>query len=443
MEQSNKTFSLEPTPIYRWSVLVFVSIAMFGNYYIYDSIAPVFDLLSSELKFTDKQLGLLYTVYSIAAIIVLLIGGYIIDKFGTKKSILAFAIICLISSFITASTDEFYVMALGRFILGIGAEPLIVAVTTALAKWFKGKTLSLAFGLNLTIARLGSWAADLSPSWGKAFYNNWQDPLWLASAIAALSVVGSILYWIMESSAEKKFQLEKAGQTDKLELKGLYSFSKSYWYIVALCVVFYSTVFPFRAFAIYYFQQAHSLEREAAGILNSLLPLSAMIATPLFGLLVDKVGKRSLFMIFGTLILFPLFLIVTYMPPGNLISVSIPLIGSGQIPLTLLVVMILLGISFSLIPAVMWPSVAYIVDEKKLGSAYSLMTLCQQIGMAAIPWVIGLLNDAFLASPENPSGYAPGMWLFTLLAGLGVLFSFLLLKTENSPQGHGLEKGMS
>lgn len=442
MEQENKRISLEPTPIYRWSVLVFVSIAMFGNYYIYDSIAPVFDLLSSQLKFSDQQLGFLYTVYSIAAIIVLLIGGYIIDRFGTKKSILAFALICLLSSFITAFSSEFYIMAIGRFILGIGAEPLIVAVTTALAKWFKGKTLSLAFGLNLTIARLGSWAADLSPSWAKLFFNNWQDPLWLASAIAALSVAGSVLYWIMESSAEKKFNLEKAGQTDKLELKGLYSFSRSYWYIVALCVVFYSTVFPFRAFAIYYFQQAHNLERESAGILNSLLPLSAMIATPLFGLLVDKVGKRSLFMIFGTLILFPLFLIVTYMPPGELISVNIPFIGNGQIPMTLLIIMTLLGISFSLIPAVMWPSVAYIVEEKKLGSAYSLMTLCQQIGMAVIPWLIGLLNDIFQASPQNPSGYAPGMWLFTFLAGLGVLFSFLLWIREKGPLGHGLEKGI-
>lgn len=429
----------EPSPIYRWSVLVFVSLAMFGNYYIYDSIAPVFDLLSSQLNFTDQQLGLLYTVYSIAAIIVLLIGGFIIDKFGTKKSILVFALICLLAAFVTAVSGEFYVMITGRFMLGIGAEPLIVAVTTALAKWFKGKTLSLAFGLNLTIARLGSWSADLSPGWARPFYENWQDPLWLATAIAGISVAGAILYWAMESSAERKYDLGSAGETDKFELKGLYSFSKSYWYIVALCVVFYSTVFPFRAFAIYYFQQAHGLERDAAGILNSLLPLSAMIATPLFGLWVDRVGRRSVFMMVGTLILFPLFLVVTYMPPGDLISVAIPFIGSGNIPLTLLIVMVLLGISFSMIPAVMWPSVAYIVEQKRLGSGYSLMTLCQQVGMAAIPWLIGFLNDAFSAGPENPDGYAPGMWVFTALASLGLFFSFMLWKTETGPEAHGLE----
>lgn len=442
MESNTVVQTAEPTPIYRWSVLVFVSLAMFGNYYIYDSIAPVFDLLSSQLNFNDQQLGLLYTVYSIAAIIVLLIGGFIIDKFGTKKSILVFALICLVAAAVTAISSEFYIMLTGRFVLGIGAEPLIVAVTTALAKWFKGKTLSLAFGLNLTIARLGSWAADLSPGWARPFYDNWQDPLWLATAIAGISVAGAILYWGMENSAEKKFNLGTAGETDKFELKGLYAFSKSYWYIVALCVVFYSTVFPFRAFAIYYFQQAHGLERDSAGILNSLLPLAAMIATPLFGLWVDKVGKRSVFMIIGTIILFPLFLVVTYLPPGDLISVTIPFVGSGSIPLTLLIVMILLGISFSMIPAVMWPSVAYIVDQKRLGSAYSLMTLCQQLGMAAIPWLIGFTNDAFSAGAENPGGYAPGMWIFTGLAALGLLFSFLLWKTETGPNAHGLEEGM-
>jgi MFS family permease len=439
MESGTATQSGEPTPVYRWSVLIFVSLAMFGNYYIYDSMAPVFDLLSSQLNFTDQQLGLLYTVYSIAAIIVLLIGGFIIDKFGTKKSILVFALICLLAAFVTAVSGEFYVMIAGRFMLGIGAEPLIVAVTTALAKWFKGKTLSLAFGLNLTIARLGSWSADLSPGWARPFYDNWQDPLWLATAIAGISVAGALLYWAMESSAERKYNLASAGETDKFELKGLYSFTKSYWYIVALCVVFYSTVFPFRAFAIYYFQQAHGLERDAAGILNSLLPLAAMIATPLFGLWVDKVGKRSVFMMVGTMILFPLFLVVTYLPPGSLIPVTIPFIGSGDIPFTLLIVMILLGISFSMIPAVMWPSVAYIIEQKRLGSAYSLMTLCQQVGMAAIPWLIGFLNDAFSAGPENPSGYAPGMWVFTALASLGLFFSFMLWKTETGPGAHGLE----
>ena len=429
----------EPGPAYRWAVLLFVSLAMFGNYYVYDSAAPVFDLLSSQLGFTDQQLGLLYSVYSVAAVLVLLGGGYIIDRWGTTKSITLFALICVAAAAITAASPHFAVMAAGRFLLGVGAEPLIVAVTTALAKWFKGKELSFAFGINLTIARLGSASADWSPTWARPLYDGWQDPLWLAAGIMAFTVSGALLYWFMERRAEGRYRLGEAGEVDRLERQGMFSFSRSYWYIVALCVVFYSAVFPFRAFAIYYFQQAHGLPREAAGMLNSFLPISAMFATPLFGLLVDRVGKRSLFMAVGSLILLPLFLVVSYAPPGPAVGVTLPGLGSAAIPLTLLLVMVLLGIAFSLIPAVMWPSVAYIVEQHRLGTGYALMTLCQQVGMAAIPWAIGFTNDLFSASPENPGGYAPGMWIFTVLASLGLVFSFMLWRTERGPGAHGLE----
>ncbi len=423
-----------PPPYYRWAVLVFVSLAMFGNYYVYDSTGPIFDLLKSQLGFSDSQLGGLYSAYSIAAVLVLLAGGYLIDRWGTKKSIMLFAVICLGAAALTAVSSEYVVMVSGRFLLGMGAEPLIVAVTTALAKWFKGKELSFAFGLNLTISRLGSASADWSTGWARPLYENWQDPLWLATGVAGVSLAGAFLYWVMESRADGRYALGDVQETEKLERRGMFSFSASYWYIVALCVVFYSTVFPFRAFAIFYFQQAHGLERDAAGMLSSLLPIAAMIATPLFGLLVDRVGKRSFFMAVGSLILLPLFLIVTYAPAGPQLS-----IGGNVIPLTLLVVMLLLGLAFSMIPAVMWPSVAYIVPQQRLGTGYALMTLCQQIGMAFVPWFIGFLNDWFSASPENPEGYAAGMWAFTVLASLGLFFSFMLWRAERGPGAHGLE----
>ncbi len=436
---TSKSSLPEPTPLYRWTVLVFISLAMFGNYYVFDSIGPVFDLLSEQLGYTDQQLGLLYSLMSVAAIIFLLVGGYLIDRWGIRKSLLLFAVICLIGAAITASSPLFGIMASGRFIFGLGAEPLIVAVTTALAKWFKGKDLSFAFGINLTISRLGSASADWSTSWARPLYDNWQDPLFLATAIGGISLAGAFLYWIMERRAEERYSLGEAEETEKLEFKELYRFDRSYWYVVALCVVFYSTVFPFRAFAIYYFQQAHGLERDAAGLLNSLLPISAMIATPLFGLLVDKIGKRSFFMAVGSLILLPLFLIVTYAPPGPDINVVLPFLGSAEIPFTLLAVMLLLGMAFSLIPAVMWPSVAYIVEERRLGTGYALMTLCQQVGMALVPWLIGFTNDFVGASAEQPELYAYGMWIFTALASLGLFFSFMLWRTERGPHAHGLE----
>jgi MFS family permease len=429
----------EPSRGYRWLVLVFISLAMFGNYYLYDSIAPVADLLARDLGFSDADIGLLYSIYSVAAVLVLIVGGVIIDRIGTKKATFLFAVICTISGFVTVAAPSLGVMAAGRLLLGIGAEPLIVSITTALAKWFKGKELSFAFGINLTIARLGSWTADNSPSLAQGLYSNWRDPLWLGAVIGVTCVLGAVVYWALESRAEGRYRIEKAGETEKLVWSDLYRFDRSYWYVVGLCVVFYSVVLPFRAFAIKFFIEAHGTTREAGGFLNGLLPLSAMVATPLFGLLVDRVGRRSLFMAAGSAVLLPLFLVVMYAPPGTAVEVALPWTEAVAIPATLLAVMSILGVVYSLIPAIMWPAVAYIIEQRRLGSAYAVMTFCQQIGVAAMPWTIGRLNDSFGAGPQNPAGYNPGLWLFTALASLGLLFSFLLWRTESGPGAHGLE----
>ena len=169
------------------------------------------------------------------------------------------------------------------------------------------------------------------------------------------------------------------------------------------------------------------MDRDAAGLLSSLLPMAAIIATPLFGLWADRVGKRALFMLAGTLAMLPLFLAATYLPPGPL--VALPFTGVA-VPLTLLLVMLVLGVVFSLIPAVMWPAVAYLVDERRLGSAYSLMTFCQQIGWALVPLAIGALNDHFAAGPQNTAGYAPGMWFYTGLSAVGLSVAWRLWRLE-------------
>ena len=160
----------EPTRMYRWAVLVFVSLAQAGNYYIYDSINALERIFIDNLGFSATQFGWLNASYSVAAVATLLVGGIIIDRIGTKKSILAFAVVCLIGAAITASRGNAPVMIAGRTVLGLGAESMIVAVTTALAKWFKGKELSFAFGINLTLSRLGSVAADNSPSWAHSLF---------------------------------------------------------------------------------------------------------------------------------------------------------------------------------------------------------------------------------------------------------------------------------
>lgn len=410
-----------PPASYRWAVLLFLSVAMAGNYYPYDAVAPVADLLASQLGFTDAQIGSLYSVYSVAAVVVLLAGGYVIDRYGTRRSIFAFGAICFVAAIVTAISPDIRVMLVGRFLLGVGAEPLIVAVTTALAKWFKGKELSFAFGLNLTLARLGSFAADNSPTWAQPLYGGWQAPLVLAAAITLLCVVGALAYWILENRAERTYELGEQGATEKLVLRDLYQFDRSYWYIVGLCVVFYSAIFPFRAFAIKYFIEAHGASRELAGFLNSVLPLAAMVATPLFGLVVDWLGRRALLMVFGSLLLLPTFLLMGY----TQVSLYVPVA--------------MLGVSFSLIPAVMWPAVAYIVAQRRLGSAYALMTLCQQVTVAFIPWLIGRVNDLSGAGPGNPEGYHGMIWILTALSSAGLFFALMLWRTERGPHAHGLE----
>ncbi len=159
--------ALPPPPAYyRWSVLVVISLAMFGNYYVYDAISPIADLLKSQLGFSDKNIGTLNAIYSIPNVFMVLIGGIIIDRIGVRRASILFGILCFGGAVITAATDRLAIMATGRLIFGMGAESLIVAVTTALARWFRGKELSFAFGVNLTIARLGSFLA-LTPPRGR------------------------------------------------------------------------------------------------------------------------------------------------------------------------------------------------------------------------------------------------------------------------------------
>jgi MFS family permease len=410
-----------PPVVFRWTVLVLISLAMFGNYYVYDAVSPVADLLKAQLGFSDSQIGLLNAIYSVPNIVMVLIGGIVIDRIGVKHATLLFGVLCLAGAGLTAATGTLTLMAAGRLVFGIGAESLIVSVTTAIARWFKGKELSFAFGVNLTIARLGSFAALNSPTWAGPAYESWQGPLLISVAAGTFCVVGAVLYWLLEDVAARRYEMKQAGSTDKVVWGDLFRFGTSFWLVVMLCVTFYSGIFPFQTFAVKFFMEAHGTTREFGGFLSSLLTLFAMVCTPLFGFLVDRVGRRAQFMMWGSLLLVPVYLMMAY--------TAVPL----------LVPMGMMGIAFSLIPAVMWPSVAYIVDERKLGTAYGLMTMIQNIGLAGFNFLIGWANDYAGASATNPGGYALGMWIFSSLGFFGFLFAFLLHRLESGPRAHGLE----
>ena len=197
-----------PPAAIRWAVLISVSIAMFGNYYLYDSIAPLAGALERDLGFSDTQIGTLNAIYSIPNIFMVLIGGILVDRFGTRLATVGFTAICLVGAVITAAAPYFGAMALGRLLFGVGAESMILAITTALAQWFKLRQLAFVLALNVSIARAGSYAADLSPSWAKPVYDSgWRGPLIMAAGFGVLSLMGALLYWILERVAEPRYKL--------------------------------------------------------------------------------------------------------------------------------------------------------------------------------------------------------------------------------------------
>jgi MFS family permease len=404
-------------------VLVSLSVALFGNYYVYDSIAPLADILRTQLGFTSAQIGTLNAIYSLPNVVMVLIGGVIVDRIGTRTATLAFTVICLAGVILTAVSGTFATMALGRLVFGLGAESMIVAVTAALGQWFKGKQLGFAFGLNLSLARAGSYAADLSPAWARSAYaSGWRQPMLIAVGLALISCAGAVIYWILERSAERRYALGRPPPSDRIVWSDLWRFDPSYWYIVGLCVTFYSVIFPFRStFAIEYFRNAHGLSLERAGQMNGYVFLAAIFATPLFGLLADRLGHRSLAMAAGSLLLLAVFPILLYTGWDLWVSTA------------------LIGIAFSLVPAVLWPSVPYLAEEHRLGTAYGLMMMLQNIGLTVCNLAAGVLNDLGNAGAANPAGYGPMLWMFTILSLGGLVFSALLYRRETGPQGHGLE----
>jgi len=318
----------EPSRAFRWLVLIFVSLTMFGNYYVYDCIAPIADVLTKQLGFSDSNIGLLQAIYSMPNVLMVLVGGYIVDRLGTRKGIFLFGAICFVGAILTSYPDNRTLqaavvavvngfvpavrlvghiplldkigsirdlgylsgvqtprgalvagMSFGRLVFGLGAESLIVAVTTAVAKWFRGKELSFAFGINLMISRAGTLMAQQSPSWAGFAYSYWRNPLLISVGFASLCVIGAIIYWAIEVYAEKRYQIGTAGATDKVVFGDIKDFGLSYWYIVALCVTFYSAIFPFETFAYKFFMDAHHVTREAGGDLVGMLTLFTKFGT--------------------------------------------------------------------------------------------------------------------------------------------------------------------
>ena len=415
---------------YRFTVLAFASLLTFGSYFAYDIIGAIAPSLVEELGAERGTVGAFYTAYSIAAIISVLIGGVLIDRLGTRISSMIFSGLVLAGAILVASADNIYVLMAGRFVFGAGAEPLVVAQSAILARWFKGKELALAFGIALTVSRLGTLFSFNLGELIVSHFGHYSYALWAAVLFCVLSLASNIGYVFLDRFGERKLELEQVGAEDKIVFKDIRHFGASFWYVSLLCVTFYSAVFPFTALSTDFFADKWGIPRVAeasggffyqafnnfihmfstAGGISSIIIFASMVAAPFAGYLVDRFGKRATVMIIGSLVLIPSHLLM------------------GLTDIYPAYPMITLGVAFVLVPAAMWPAVPLIVKKAHVGTAFGLMTMIQNIGLASFPLFNGVLRDA-------TEDYTASMIMFASLGVVGLVFSLLLKRADKKNNG--------
>jgi len=430
---------------FRWIVLCITGAVTLATYFAYDTIGPLATEIKETMGVGDTEIGLLNSVYSFAALFMILPAGILIDRFGIKKMGIIICLIFIAGTILTAGGigTVFFVMLAGRFFFGLGSESFYVAQNKMIAKWFKGKELALAFGLSIAVGRFGTVAAQGGLPWvlrtveeGKALWVRLltavipqemtpvRGALWLAVALCIASFIGFLVYVLFDKKRDEDAPEES---DEQFQWSDVYRFNTSFWFIALLCGAFYGAIFTLTNFSITYFENQRGLSKELAGGYTALLTFTAMIATPIMGILVDKYGKRATFMAFGSFIMVPAFLCLGFLPVTT--QYNIPL-GFATVPFSILPVvpLLILGISFCLVPAALWASAPLIIEERRLATAYALITVVQQIG-----WILALMAFGYLS--DRTGNYDASFMFLTGLGALGVVFS-LLLKRSVTTGGH-------
>jgi MFS family permease len=392
-----------------WIILALAAAVLAGDFYVYDSIGPVADLLHRQRNFSDTQIGLLNAVYNLPNVLLILVGGILVDRFGAARITLCTAAVCFIGAARTAFSPSFFDMAIGRLLFGIGSETLNIGVLAAVAQYFARGRLAFAMGFLLAFGRAGSFAADMSPTWfARAYAHGWQPPLVIATAIAGISLIAALVY----CQVDHRYGVPRSSRlaaAKPLAARHLFHFGVAYWLLLVLCVLWYSVMYAFRStFSIEYFQHAHGLDLATAGAMNSYVFLAAMFATPTFGWLCDRIGRYAPMLALGTLLL-----------PLSMLTMAF----TGW---SLWIATTLIGLSFSLVPAVIWPLTSKRVSPQRFGTALGLMWVVQNAGIGTANLVAGGLNDAAQASALNPAGYQPMMLFFTATSAVGFGVALLL-----------------
>lgn len=458
------TLTPQQRPWLRWAVMFSMSMVVFGGYYVYDAISPLRGAMEAELGMSPSDFGWLVAFYSWPNILgITIVGGILMDRKSVRFVGLIFTLLCVAGALLMAVgaseffrhsslqkslTDvipgvsgELFVMITGRVLFGFGAEVLIVAQNKVVARWFRDKELALAFGLNLVVCRLGTFAAfnvsalmvdttrtfELVPSdtglWIMASrFPGLSMALWIAAAVMLGSLGAFFIFMALDRS-----EIKPPGAATEIfrmsDLKDLLT-NRTFLAITMLGVFFYGAVFPFTSFATDILQNKFGLSTSLAGALPSTVILATIVGTPLGGLFIDRFGKRATMMVFGSFLLMAVHLTL------------------ALTMLTPIVPMIVLGLAFSLVPAAMWPSIPFLVPERQLGTAYGVMGMLQNVGLWGVPILIGQVtewaNPGVTAARVKQGG---GTWDYTaallLLAALGAIAFVLSLKLRFGAGGPG------
>jgi MFS family permease len=423
---------------------------MLAAYLVTDLLSPLMDLLRETKGWNADEFGWFMSAYGWfnVFLLMLLIGGIILDKKGVRFTGMASASIMVVGTFIQyfAVVGDFdpnnlifgykiqvAYAALGYALFAVGAETGGITISKIIVRWFKGKEMALAMGVQVGIARIGTAFAMFIPLPFARMFNppSVSAPLLLGLILVLIGLISFFVYTLIEKKLEAE-DLETGTEPEesfKLPDLKLIVRNKGFWLIAILCVLFYSCVFPFLKFATSFMIHKFHVPEDLAGAIPSLLPFGTLLLTPFFGSLYDKKGKGATIMVIGAALL--IFVHAMF---------SIPFLNNWIAAVTL---MIILGIAFSLVPSAMWPALAKIIPEKQLGSAYAMTFYIQNIGLMGGPYLIGkvLKNYCIVseAGAEIVYDYTLPELIFTGFAILAFVVA-LILRAVNKKSGYGLEE---
>ena len=449
MAETLKRF-LNDSIVARWAALILIALMMFFAYMFVDVMSPLKSLVETSRGWDSSAFG----TYAAAEYILnvcgfLIIAGIILDKMGVRFTGTLSASLMVIGAVVkyigisdwfqttafcgwldswwVAMPGSAKMAALGFMVFGCGCEMAGTTVSKAIAKWFKGKEMALAMGLEMAIARLGVFAVMwLSPAVSEMFDNSVVAPVAFCTCLLLVGLINFIVFSVMDTKLDR--QLVAAGEAteekspeDEFHIKDLEKIfsSKMFWLVALLCVLYYSAIFPFQRYAPNFLEVTLGVDSATAAQLFSCFPILAMCLTPLLGIFLDHKGKGASMLMIGAVIMIVCHLSFAFL---------LPVFPYKWFAVLLIVI---LGVSFSLVPAALWPSVPKIIDEKILGSAYCLIFWVQNIGLCLVPLLIGVVLNA-------TGGYLVPMIIFSSFGVLAFIFS-LLLKVEDRRKGFGLE----